>query len=202
MVTGSTLSTFEPDFVYSNFLSTSKKYAYCRLCDNFPCSNYCLSGELSKYDSRLTGIDVHADSAAINVNFWITPETANLDPASRVLVVCDVETPEVNLTIPVPTRLADMALLVARVALPDEDREEIRREIGPFLPFIDELFGGLADIDNGTTLVSVETGQETVLIEKRLGKFLIDVDAEDAKIRVSIPARSLRRLSGEIKYLF
>ena len=118
------------------------------------------------------------------------------------IMVCDVETPEVNLTIPVPTRLADMAFLVARVALPDEDREEIRREIGPFLPFIDELFGGLADIDNGTTLVSVETGQETVLIEKRLGKFLIDVDAEDAKVRVSIPARSLRRLSGEIKYLF
>ncbi len=118
------------------------------------------------------------------------------------IMVCDVETPEVNLTIPVPTRLADMAFLVARVALPDEDREEIRREIGSFLPFIDELVGGLADIDNGTTLVSVETGQETVLIEKRLGKFLIDVDAEDAKIRVSIPARSLRRLSGEIKYLF
>ena len=118
------------------------------------------------------------------------------------IMVCDVETPEVNLTIPVPTRLADMAFLVARVALPDEDREEIRREIGPFLPFIDELFGGLADIDNGTTLVSVETGQETVLIEKRRGKFLIDVDAEDAKVRVSIPARSLRRLSGEIKYLF
>ncbi|MEE2777268.1 MAG: hypothetical protein VYE73_10990 [Acidobacteriota bacterium] len=118
------------------------------------------------------------------------------------IMVCDVETPEVNLTIPVPTRLADMAFLVARVALPDEDREEIRREIGPFLPFIDELFGGLVDIDNGTTLVSVETGQETVLIEKRRGKFLIDVDAEDAKVRVSIPARSLRRLSGEIKYLF
>ena len=46
-----------------------------------------------KYDSRLTGIDVHADFAAINVNFWITPQTANLNPASDGLVVCDAKAP-------------------------------------------------------------------------------------------------------------
>ncbi len=39
------------------------------------------------YDSRIRGIAVHADSAAVNVNFWITPESANLDPASGGLVV-------------------------------------------------------------------------------------------------------------------
>ena len=46
-----------------------------------------------KYDSRLTGIDVHADAAAVNVNFWITPDTANLNPASGGLMVYDVEAP-------------------------------------------------------------------------------------------------------------
>ena len=46
-----------------------------------------------KYDSRLSGIKVHADFAAINVNFWITPDTANLDPRSGGLVVYDVEAP-------------------------------------------------------------------------------------------------------------
>ena len=46
-----------------------------------------------KYDSRLTGIEVHADFAAINVNFWITPDTANLNSASGGLVVYDVEAP-------------------------------------------------------------------------------------------------------------
>jgi len=46
-----------------------------------------------KYDSRLDGIKVHADFAAINVNFWITPDTANLNPASSGLVVYDVEAP-------------------------------------------------------------------------------------------------------------
>jgi Tfp pilus assembly protein PilF len=46
-----------------------------------------------KYDSRLSGIAVHADFAAVNVNFWITPDDANLDPASGGLVVWDVPAP-------------------------------------------------------------------------------------------------------------
>jgi hypothetical protein len=35
----------------------------------------------------------HADFAAVNVNFWITPATSNLDPASGGLVVHDVPAP-------------------------------------------------------------------------------------------------------------
>ena len=46
-----------------------------------------------KYDSRLTGINVHADFAAVNVNFWITPDEANLDPDSGGLVVWDQPAP-------------------------------------------------------------------------------------------------------------
>jgi hypothetical protein len=36
---------------------------------------------------------IHADFAAINVNFWITPETANLDTDSGGMVVYDLEAP-------------------------------------------------------------------------------------------------------------
>jgi len=47
-----------------------------------------------KYDSELgTGINVHADFARVNLNFWITPDEANLDPASGGLVVYDVPAP-------------------------------------------------------------------------------------------------------------
>jgi Flp pilus assembly protein TadD len=46
-----------------------------------------------KYDSRLSGIAVHADFAAVNVNFWITPDEANLDPEHGGLVVWDVPAP-------------------------------------------------------------------------------------------------------------
>ena len=53
-----------------------------------------------KYDSRsseiessFTGIDPHADFAAVNVNFWVTPNSANLDPSSGGLIVYNAEAP-------------------------------------------------------------------------------------------------------------
>jgi hypothetical protein len=46
-----------------------------------------------KYDSKLEGIGIHADEAAVNVNFWITPDEANLDPQGGGLVVWDKQAP-------------------------------------------------------------------------------------------------------------
>ena len=46
-----------------------------------------------KYDSRLSGIPMHADFAAVNVNFWVTPDAASLDPNGGGLVVWDKEAP-------------------------------------------------------------------------------------------------------------
>jgi len=41
-----------------------------------------------KYDSELQeGIDAHADQAAVNVNFWITPDSDNLEPNRGGLVI-------------------------------------------------------------------------------------------------------------------
>ena len=40
-----------------------------------------------KYDSRRQGIKTHADFAAVNVNFWVTPDAANRDLNSGGLVV-------------------------------------------------------------------------------------------------------------------
>jgi len=39
------------------------------------------------------GSTTHADFAAVNVNFWITPEDANLDKTSGGLVVYDIDAP-------------------------------------------------------------------------------------------------------------
>jgi hypothetical protein len=47
-----------------------------------------------KYDSQLRGLNIHADAAAVNVNFWITPDEANLDPDHGGLVVWDKEAPK------------------------------------------------------------------------------------------------------------
>tara|TARA_B100001142_G_scaffold329989_1_gene395485 strand:- start:2492 stop:3964 length:1473 start_codon:yes stop_codon:yes gene_type:complete len=53
-----------------------------------------------KYDCRardkapFDGISAHADFAAINVNFWITPKSANLNKLSGGLVVYNSEAPQ------------------------------------------------------------------------------------------------------------
>lgn len=46
-----------------------------------------------KHDSARRGLNIHADAAAVNVNFWITPDEANLDQESGGLVVWDKEAP-------------------------------------------------------------------------------------------------------------
>ena len=47
-----------------------------------------------KHDSALRGLNMHADAAAVNVNFWITPDEANRNPDSGGLVVWDKEAPD------------------------------------------------------------------------------------------------------------
>ena len=46
-----------------------------------------------KYDSRLQGIATHADFAAVNVNFWVTPDEANRDPTCGGLVIHKAHAP-------------------------------------------------------------------------------------------------------------
>jgi tetratricopeptide (TPR) repeat protein len=46
-----------------------------------------------KYDQQMSGTRLHADEAAVNVNFWLTPDDANLDPDSGGLDVWDAEAP-------------------------------------------------------------------------------------------------------------
>ena len=46
-----------------------------------------------KYDQRLQGINLHADFAKVNVNFWITPDEACEDPTSGGMVVFDLPVP-------------------------------------------------------------------------------------------------------------
>jgi tetratricopeptide (TPR) repeat protein len=46
-----------------------------------------------KHDSARRGLNIHADAAAVNVNFWVTEDAANLNPATGGLVVYDKEAP-------------------------------------------------------------------------------------------------------------
>lgn len=46
-----------------------------------------------KYGAALTGIGMHADAAAVNCNFWIAPNEANLDPEHGGLRIFKSEAP-------------------------------------------------------------------------------------------------------------
>lgn len=46
-----------------------------------------------KYESVQPKTCAHADFAAINVNFWMTPDDANLDPESGGMIIYDVAAP-------------------------------------------------------------------------------------------------------------
>ncbi len=45
------------------------------------------------HDSHCPGIGLHADSAAVNINFWLTPDQANRDPEHGGLLVYPIEAP-------------------------------------------------------------------------------------------------------------
>ncbi len=47
-----------------------------------------------KYDSNKTGTNIHADQASVNVNFWITPEAANLNKSNGGLKIWNKLPPE------------------------------------------------------------------------------------------------------------
>lgn len=46
-----------------------------------------------KHSEHMEGVPIHADSAAVNVNLYTTPDDANLDPESGGIVVWDKSTP-------------------------------------------------------------------------------------------------------------
>ena len=47
-----------------------------------------------KCNNKMKGIKIHADFAAININFWITPDKANLNKKTGGLLIWDKEAPK------------------------------------------------------------------------------------------------------------
>ena len=54
---------------------------------------YKYDSDAVKGESDLSGVKIHADFAAVNVNFWVAPIEANLDPSTGGLIVHHVEAP-------------------------------------------------------------------------------------------------------------
>jgi len=117
------------------------------------------------------------------------------------IAVCSVHAEDVDLDLPIPTQLLDAGLLVARFAMPAEERARMRVEVGPWLPMIERAGRAIAELPDGTVLVSVETREESVRVQRRDGRLAVDVHAPDADVHVSLPARSAKRIVSQLALL-
>ncbi|HVS16783.1 MAG TPA: hypothetical protein VMV46_22960 [Thermoanaerobaculia bacterium] len=108
-----------------------------------------------------------------------------------------VDTPDVDLKIPVPLRLVDLGLGVARLAGVDQEIAEARAQLEPVRPILRDLAHEIGRIPEGK-LVTVETETEWVSIEQRGGRFHVEVEAPDARVHVSVPRRAASRLLHQL----
>lgn len=100
----------------------------------------------------------------------------------------------VRLLVPVPAALLDLGLGVATLAVPADELRQLRAEAAPFQPAIEAIARGIEECPDAT-LVEVVTDRESVRVTKRGNTLVIDVDAEDAEVRVALPARTLTRVA-------
>ena len=99
----------------------------------------------------------------------------------------------VRLYLPIPALLVDLAVLVAPLVMPDDALAEARQEIAPFRDGLELLAGELEDCPRGV-LVDVRTADEHIRVTRGWRSFEVEVDSEDADVRVSVPARLASRL--------
>lgn len=108
-----------------------------------------------------------------------------------------VDTPDVDLTIPVPLRLVDLGLAIAHWAGADQEIAEAREHLDEVRPFLRDLADEIGRIPEGQ-LVTVRTEDEWVSVAQRKGRFQIEVEAPDAKVHVSVPRRATKRLLQQV----
>lgn len=72
------------------------------------------------------------------------------------------------------------------------DLAELRSEIGEWAPMVSELLEVLEESPDAT-FVEVRDGREHVLVTKRRGSMLVEVDTDDVFVQVSAPIHMVRR---------
>ena len=111
------------------------------------------------------------------------------------IAAVDVETEGVDVFVPVPLRLADVALGVAEWAAPDLELSATEREqLEEFGPLIDEILDAVGSLPEGE-LVRVQDGDQLVRIQQRNGHLRVLVDSPDARVKVSVPQRGAKRVT-------
>ncbi len=99
----------------------------------------------------------------------------------------------VSLYIPVPALLLDLAVFAAPRLMPEEALAEARAEIAPFRQGLEAFAEELEKCPEGL-LIDVRTPTEHVRVAKTWRSFEVEIDSDDADVRVSVPARLASRL--------
>lgn len=98
-----------------------------------------------------------------------------------------------SISLPVPVNLASSALSF----IPENEMEEIRAEIGPWMPVVEVVLDELSRCPDGR-LIEVEDDRETVSVVKRGGRLVIDVDTRDETVHLSLPIRGAQKLVRQL----
>ncbi len=105
-----------------------------------------------------------------------------------------------NLYLPVPVALVDVAVVTGRQVVGREEIDkflEIHAQVGDWQPVLRDLLEALDDCPDAT-LVEVEDGTTLVRVVKEGRALKIEVTDPDISIRVSLPTRALKRTVGRL----
>jgi hypothetical protein len=92
----------------------------------------------------------------------------------------------VSLDLLVPTPLVGAAASIARWAMPDQTRAEMRRELGEVGPLLRALAAELERCPDAT-LVEVDDGDDHVRIAKDGARLIVRVRSPEADVDVEVP---------------
>ncbi len=98
-----------------------------------------------------------------------------------------------RLYVPVPALLVDLAVFLAPRLMPEDALDEMRAEIAPFKEGLVAIAKEIESCPSGV-LVEVDTPTERIRVTKNWRTFDIEVDSDDADIRVAVPARLMSRV--------
>ena len=91
----------------------------------------------------------------------------------------------------VPGALVNFCLSFVPVAMPDDERQRMRDELGRYEPLLATVVDELEKAPD-MVFVEVEDGDEHVTIAKRHGHLVIDVDTDRETVSVRLPVASVR----------
>ncbi len=97
-----------------------------------------------------------------------------------------------NLYLPVPLAVVDVAMATGGLVLSREQLLDIDVDLGEWEPMMRAMVEALDDCPD-FTLVEVQDGSEHVKVYKEHGVLKIEVDEEDVRVRVSVPTRAVER---------